>query len=231
MAFKSYSWSIGTTSFRTSQLNYKIERQLQLLKEFWKQNISKNWFDSTNNNFYIKLFKKETKPTQVEYYEYLKKNNFLTGEAKIRDKDAREKTSGLVDIGVLTADRRLTEVGEKIEGLLNKEVKKDNIFLISEDSYYYLLQFLKLQVTDGGLKIKPFIALIYMIEKLDYLTYDEFTYLLPLCKNKYDVKEMIKTIKANRLGIDTEFMICLIIYRHGKFLEKIILLLKKHLKK
>ncbi len=219
MAFKSYSWSIGTTSFRTSQLNYKIERQLQLLKEFWKQNISKNWFDSTNNNFYIKLFKKETKPTQVEYYEYLKKNNFLTGEAKIRDKDAREKTSGLVDIGVLTADRRLTEVGEKIEGLLNKEVKKDNIFLISEDSYYYLLQFLKLQVTDGGLKIKPFIALIYMIEKLDYLTYDEFTYLLPLCKNKYDVKEMIKTIKANRLGIDTDTIIITKIYDMPNYLQ------------
>ena len=34
MAFKSYSWAIGTTSFRTSQLNYKIERQLQLLKNF-----------------------------------------------------------------------------------------------------------------------------------------------------------------------------------------------------
>ena len=34
MAFKSYSWSIGTTSFRVSQLNYKIERQLQLLKQF-----------------------------------------------------------------------------------------------------------------------------------------------------------------------------------------------------
>ena len=37
MAFKSYSWSIGTTSFRVSQLNYKIESQLQLLKEFWKK--------------------------------------------------------------------------------------------------------------------------------------------------------------------------------------------------
>ena len=36
IAFKSYSWSIGTISFRVSQLNYKIERQLQLLKEFWK---------------------------------------------------------------------------------------------------------------------------------------------------------------------------------------------------
>ena len=43
MAFKSYSWSIGTTSFRTSQLNYKIERQLQLLKEFWNINFDNEW--------------------------------------------------------------------------------------------------------------------------------------------------------------------------------------------
>lgn len=39
MAFKSYSWSTGTTSFRVSQLNYKIEKQLQLLKLFWNENL------------------------------------------------------------------------------------------------------------------------------------------------------------------------------------------------
>ena len=180
MAFKSYSWSIGTTSFRTSQLNYKIERQLQLLKKFWNDNPL-DWDNET----------------QEKYYNYLKENNFLYGEARIPDKDAREKTSGLVDIGVLTSDRKLTEVGSNIEQLLYKTMNKDNIFMISEDSYKYLLQFLKLQINNAneGIKIKPFIALIYLIEKLDYLSYDEFTYLLPLCKNKYDVRKMVQTIK------------------------------------
>ena len=105
MAFKSYSWSIGTTSFRTSQLNYKIERQLQLLKEFWNINSDNEW----NND------------TQEKYYNYLKEKDFVAGDAKRRDKDAREKTSGLVDIGVLTSDRKLTEVGVHIEELLNKK--------------------------------------------------------------------------------------------------------------
>lgn len=182
MKFKSYSWSIGTTSFRTSQLNYKIERQLQLLKEFW-------------NNFPKVQWDNET---QTKYYNYLKENNFLEGSAKIPDKDAREKTSGLVDIGLLTKNRKLTEVGLNIEKLLDKSLEKNNIFMISEDSYKYLLQFLKLQITDGDIKIKPFIALIYMIENLGYLTYDEFTYLLPLCKNKYDVKKMVQTIKNDK---------------------------------
>lgn len=189
MAFKSYSWSIGTTSFRTSQLNYKIERQLQLLKEFWNNNPNSEW----NNDI------------QEKYYHYLKENNFLDGEARIPDKDAREKTSGLADIGVLTRDRKLTEVGFNIEQLLYKPMNQDNMFMISEDSYKYLLQFLKLQINNDGIKIKPFIALIYLIEKLDYLSYDEFTYLLPLCKNKYDVINMVQTIKNTvRVGFPVD---------------------------
>ena len=151
MAFKSYSWSIGTTSFRVSQLNYKIERQLQLLKQFWGENPDVSW---KNNNI-----------IQSKYYYFMKDNQFLIGEANRPDKDAREKTSGLVDIGVLTQDRKLTEVGVKIESLLGKERNKDNIFYIDDDSYHYLLQFLKLQISSDGLKIKPFIALIYMLEK------------------------------------------------------------------
>ena len=194
MAFKSYSWSIGTTSFRTSQLNYKIERQLQLLKKFWNDNPNLNWDNET----------------QEKYYNYLKENNFLYGEARIPDKDAREKTSGLVDIGVLTSDRKLTEVGSNIEQLLYKAMNKDNIFMISEDSYKYLLQFLKLQINNAneGIKIKPFIALIYLIEILDYLSYDEFTYLLPLCKTKYDVTKMVQTIKNTvRVGFSIDDII------------------------
>ena len=35
----------------------------------------------------------------------MKDKAFLTGEAKRKDKDAREKTSGLVDIGLITEDR------------------------------------------------------------------------------------------------------------------------------
>lgn len=203
MAFKSYSWSIGTTSFRTSQLNYKIERQLQLLKEFWKLNPNSQW----NSN------------TQKKYYNYLKENDFIYGDALRPDKDAREKTSGLVNIGVITDDRRLTAVGNNIENLLYKQMTKDNIFFVSEDSYYYLLQMLKLQIVDGDIKIRPFIALVYMIEKLDYLSYEEFTYLLPLCKNKYDVKKMVENIKANRMGLDINEIIKMKIFEMKNYLE------------
>ena len=58
-----------------------------------------------------------------------------------------------------------------------------------------------------------------MIEKLGYLTYDEFTYLLPLCKNMFDVKKMIERINANRLGIDIDTIITTKIYDMPNYLQ------------
>ena len=34
--YKSFCWSLGTTSFRTKNFNKTIEEQLSLLDEFWK---------------------------------------------------------------------------------------------------------------------------------------------------------------------------------------------------
>ena len=34
-AYKSYCWSLGTTSFRMVEFNRKIEEQLKLLNQFW----------------------------------------------------------------------------------------------------------------------------------------------------------------------------------------------------
>ena len=200
MASKNYCWSIGTTSFRTSQLNYKIERQLQLLEEFWNIYPNKQWDDERTDELVKKLDMScdEKYPTQVLYYNFLKENKFLVGDAPLRDKDARAKTSGLVNIGVLNNERKITAVGHAIKNLLNYNNTKENIFNISDDSYKYLLQFLKLQISNNDFNLKPFISLIYMIEKLNFLTYDEFMYLLPLCKNKYDVKAMVNNIIESR---------------------------------
>lgn len=221
MAFKSYSWSIGTTSFRVSQLNYKIERQLELLKQFWNNNPGLKWNEEINDSNIVGLDiqKDEKYPTQIKYYNYLKENEFLTGTAKLRDKDAREKLSGLAEIGLVDSNRNLTEIGTRIESLLHKERTKNNIFYIDDDSYDYLLQFLKLTINKPGFKIKPFIALIYMIEKLGYLSYDEFTYLLPLCKNKYDVIKMVENIKDNRMGFDIDEIIVTKIYEMDNYLR------------
>ena len=58
-----------------------------------------------------------------------------------------------------------------------------------------------------------------MLEKLDYLTYDEFTYLLPLCKNKYDVIKMVNDIKYNRQGLDLDMIITTRIYEMDNYIR------------
>ena len=109
--FQSYCWRLGTTSFRVKDLNFKIERQLQILKELWEKNPNVKW----NGNNKI----------QEEYYNSMLEKNFITGDAKNKSKDARQKTSGLVQIGVIDDNRHITEIGEKIINIVESKNFKD----------------------------------------------------------------------------------------------------------
>lgn len=183
--FQSYCWSLGTTSFRVKDLNFKIERQLQILKELWNENPEINW----NGNDSI----------QEEYYNKMLQKEFITGEANNKPKDARQKTSGLVQIGVIDDNRHITEIGEKIIDIVEQEnFKSNNIFNINKDSYLYLKQLLKLQITDNGINVKPFAVLLYFLSELGYLSKDEFTYILPLCTSKEYTDIMLENIKLYR---------------------------------
>lgn len=183
--FQSYCWSLGTTSFRVKDLNFKIERQLQILKELWNENPEINW----NGNDSI----------QEEYYNKMLQKEFITGEANNKPKDARQKTSGLVQIGVIDDNRHITEIGEKIIDIVEKEnFKSNNIFNINKDSYLYLKQLLKLQITDNGINVKPFAVLLYFLSELGYLSKDEFTYILPLCTSREYTDIMLENIKLYR---------------------------------
>jgi hypothetical protein len=195
MAFKSYCWSVGTTSFRVKQLNYKIEKQLQMLNRLYSENEGSSW----------------DVDLQLKYYEIMLNEDFVEGMPDRPEKDARQKTSGLADIGVINRNREITEIGEKILHFTEDlNIESQNILGISYDSYVYLLQLLKFQVTnasgtklDESITIKPFLALIHMLNELDYLTYDEFTYLLPVCKSQSEVLEMIELIQSSRQdGVD-----------------------------
>lgn len=185
--FQSYCWSLGTTSFRVKELNFKIERQLQILKELWEENPNINW----NGNDAI----------QEEYYNKMLQKDFISGEAKNKPKDARQKTSGLVQIGLIDDNRHISDIGKKIVNIVeNDDFRDNNIFNINKDSYIYLKQLLKLQVTDNGMNVKPFAVLLYFLADLKYLTKDEFTYILPLATNKEYTELMLENVKMYRNG-------------------------------
>ena len=180
-SYKSFCWSLGTTSFRTADFNLKIERQLALLDEFKRTNCG-NWQEQ-----------------QFDYYYFIQEKKFVSGNAARPDKDAREKTSGLVDIGLIDMERNLTEVGKKLLKISQKgDFTSNNILQISNDSFIYLKQLLKMSCNVDGNIVRPYIVLVYILSKVEYLTEKEFTYLLPLCVDKKTTEKMIKNLNDIR---------------------------------
>ena len=191
IGFKSYCWAVGTTSFRMDQFNVNIERQLGLMKEFRElpENQKAKW--SSNREL------------QVKYYDFMKAKGFIQGEAGKKDKDARQKTSGLRDIGLLDDERNLTKVGERLlEISLNEDFTSDNLLEIPKDSYIFFKQMMKTSNVVEGKVVRPFIVFLYVLSKTEYLTYEEFTYLLPLCVDRVTTEKIIEKIYELRTGVD-----------------------------
>ncbi|MFQ9933302.1 MAG: AlwI family type II restriction endonuclease [Lachnospiraceae bacterium] len=197
IGFKSYCWAIGTTSYRTDKFNMNIETQMKLLKEFRNLPEHKEKVWTGNNEF------------QTEYYEFLKSKNFVKGDAPRPDKDAREKTSGLRDIGLLDDERNITAAGEAlIEISQSEDFSTDNLLEVPKDSYLYFKQLLKTSNDVDGKNVRPFVVFLYVVSKVGYLTYDEFTYLLPLCIDNETTNMIIDSILSSRNGgIDYEDII------------------------
>lgn len=191
-AYKSFCWGLGTTSFRTKQFNRTIEEQLSLLDEFWHspENSGEDW---ANNN-----------ALQIRYYDFMKEQGFVSGDAPRKDKDAREKTSGLVDIGLITDNRRLTEVGVALlEISRSGDFASDNIFQIPRDSFIYLKQLLKTSNTVDGSIVRPFIVLLRVLSEFEFITMEEYTYLLPLCIDSHSTEYIIQKIRDLRSNLTT----------------------------
>ena len=189
-AYKSYCWALGTTSFRTVEFNRKIEQQLQLLKAFWElpEYANQNW--SANN------------PIQIAYYNYIKEQGFIEDkDAPRKDKDAREKTSGLVALGLINDERKLTVAGESLLNIATvSDFNRDNLLQIPADSYIYFKQLLKYSVAFDNDSVRPYLILAYMLAEFGEISKDEFTYLLPLAINEEKTAFIINAIREIRNG-------------------------------
>lgn len=172
IAFKSFYYSLGTTSFRMQNFNQKIEQQLDLLDQFWQkpEYANEKW--------------ESNEPIQEAYYNFIKASGFLKeGDAPRKAKDARQKTSGMRDIGLIDDNRRLTPVGRKLlEIAKSGNFTSDNFLQIPKDSFVYFQQLLKTYITiDKDTGVRPFVLLARLLKKFNYLSKEEFMYLFPLC--------------------------------------------------
>ena len=198
LSYSSFFWSLGTTSFRTKEFNYSIEKQLACLNDFWKipENSNQGW-----EKKYMASGQKDIYDIKNRYYDFMRERGLTVGDDPIKYKAAREKTSGLVDLGLINENHRLTEVGRRIlEISQSEDYRSDNPLLISKDSYVYLKQLLKTFIKTDGVYVRPFVVVLYLLSKLDYLTYEEFTFLAPLCTSAEITEQMIEDIKAIRRG-------------------------------
>ena len=191
-AYKSYCWSLGTTSFRMVEFNRKIEKQLELLQDFWGNP------DFANQQW------SENEPLQEQYYNHLKENDFIEGDAPRKAKDAREKTSGLVDLGLIDNERRLTDAGNSLLRVaLTADFNTNNLLQIPADSFLYLKQLLKVYSPIDNGYVRPYIVLTMALNRLGELSFDEFTYLLPLAINDSKTLEIFNSIEKIRSGNGT----------------------------
>lgn len=189
LTYKSFCWCLGTTSFRTENFNLKIEQQLRLLNEFWSLHPEKEFSWGGNDS------------VQEKYYEFMKEKKFVKGDAGRKAKDAREKTSGLVDIGLIDPNRKLTNAGKALLDVsLSGDFTPDNGLMLPKDSFIYFKQLLKTCNDVDGKSVRPMLVISYLLSKLDFLTLDEATYLMPLCTTKEITVDMVHKIKAIRQG-------------------------------
>ena len=194
--YSSFLWKLGTTSFRTREFNKMTEWQLRLLDEFWQkpENHNQGWEIAVPGQADIYEIKNR-------YYDWLVENDFTKGNDKVKYKAAREKTSGLYDMGFIDNEHRLTEVGyELLEVASSNDYLERNQLGISHDSQIYLAQLLKLSDDNTGTTVRPFIIVLHLLSELDYLSYDEFRYLMPLCTDEFSTSYILHSIVELREG-------------------------------
>ncbi|MBN2755164.1 MAG: AlwI family type II restriction endonuclease [Candidatus Goldbacteria bacterium] len=189
MKFQTFCWSFGTTSFRVKDLAYKLYSQLVILKELKFEYPGKTWQE-----------------LQGKFYDKMHKAGLATGDAKRKEKDARQFTSSLVQLGLTDEERIPTEVGEKLIRVIeSSSAGNANILKLKPEAFIFFKQMLKLRMDFNGrdykeFKIKPYQIIIYMLLVLEYLTYEELTYFVPLCKTVEEANETIGAIKKFRAG-------------------------------
>ena len=190
----STTWNLGDTSFRRKRLLYDYKELLRELL-YLNEEFDNNW----------------DKEIQEEYYKRLVRNTELLSDkdcsANRQDKLGRTYTSALYKIGLCTKERVISEVGLQFLGKVDFEADElESKLMIKRDNIIFLRQLLKLCIYDrnNNKAFNPFIFLIKLLNKYEYLTKDEFALLLHLANgatNYNDVIDKFESVKDNEITL------------------------------
>lgn len=132
---------------------------------------------------------------------------------------------------MLDDERNITAAGEAlIEISQSEDFSTDNLLEIPKDSYLYFKQLLKTSNDVDGKNVRPFVVFLYVVSKVGYLTYDEFTYLLPLCVDNETTNKIVDSILSSRNGsIDYEDIILSVLIGMENYKKALTLLQKEEI--
>ena len=209
IAYSSFFWSVGTTSFRTKGFNYSIEKLLDILNQFWQipEYANIGW-DEINNSGECRETGDELNEDgslsiygiKNRFYDFARDNHLVSGDDAVKYKAAREITSGLVDMGLIDENRRITDAGRALLTISKSgNYQTDNDLGISSDSFIYLKQLLKMCAGTNE-TVRPVLVTLYLLSKLNELSNEEFTYLAPLCTNDDITQKICDSIIQVRKG-------------------------------
>lgn len=198
--YESIIWVFGTTSLRPRQLSHKIITILQALTELEESLLSAgnpSWQWRGNNEL------------QEAFYDLAKERGVVTGNAPRKAKDARVLTSGLVDLGLLTKERVVTDAGRELLAATESssevgEEPETNIFAIDRESFVYLKQLLKASLRVGESTVRPFVVVAKLLSEFGSLSYDEFCYLAQLITTHDDYAIISEAIRELRMMTDKQ---------------------------
>lgn len=198
--YESIIWVFGTTSLRPRQLSHKIITILQALTELEESLLSAgspSWQWGGNNEL------------QEAFYDLAKERGVVTGNAPRKAKDARVLTSGLVDLGLLTEERVVTDAGRELLAATESssevgEEPETNIFAIDRESFVYLKQLLKASLRVGESTVRPFVVVAKLLSEFGSLSYDEFCYLAQLITTHDDYAIISEAIRELRMMTDKQ---------------------------
>ncbi|WFQ94662.1 AlwI family type II restriction endonuclease [Mycoplasma feriruminatoris] len=148
-------FNMGDTSIRVKQIVEVNKIILEQLHNFMKSNVIWNKSKEEQENFYRSFINQIDELEQHEehnfFADFTRLRNYKTPEITKKGLRARTITNSLLKLGLISEDRKLSDVGYAyIKNQIKQEDDIEKLLGLSVDNLVYLRQLLKLRIYDSN---------------------------------------------------------------------------------